>query len=200
MTAGKTPLLDLLVKHSYRYDASAPFRLASGKPSAYYVDCKATTMRGDAADLVGAAFAEHLPLGVQAVGGLTMGSDPIALAVAAYCTRHGRSLNAFSVRKEAKRHGLGKWIEGAVERGAAVAVIDDVVTTGGSTIDAIRKCRDEGLHVAAVIALVDRQEENGLGNIAAVAGPDVPVTAVLTLKELERHANSDRAGLGRDRS
>jgi orotate phosphoribosyltransferase len=97
----RTRLLDLLVKYSYRYDASTPFRLASGKPSAYYVDCKATTMRGEAADIVGAVFAEHLPPSVQAVGGLTMGSDPIALAVAAYCTRHGRSLNAFSVRKEA---------------------------------------------------------------------------------------------------
>src|SRR5512132_2544552 len=77
-TTVRTRLLDLLVKYSYRYDASTPFRLASGKPSAYYVDCKATTMRGEAADIVGAVFAEHLPPSVQAVGGLTMGSDPIA--------------------------------------------------------------------------------------------------------------------------
>jgi orotate phosphoribosyltransferase len=191
-TTVRTRLLDLLVKYSYRHDASMPFRLASGKPSAYYVDCKATTMRGEAGDLIGAAFAELLPAGVQAVGGLTMGSDPIALAVAGYCARHGRPLNAFSVRKEAKRHGLRKWIEGAVESGAAVAVIDDVVTTGGSTIDAIRKCRDEGLRIEAVIALVDRQEENGLDNIATVAGPRVPVTAILTLRELAEHAAAQR--------
>src|SRR5262245_6012368 len=179
-------LLDLLVAHSYRYDPSGSFRLASGRTSTFYVDCKPTTMRGEAQDLVGELVAELLPAGVQAVGGLTMGADPIAQAVAGWCSRHGRPMNAFAVRKEPKKHGLRKWIEGCADRGTAVAVIDDVATTGGSTIDAIRKCRDEGLEVAAVVVLVDR-EEGGLEAIRAEVPPDVPVRAVVTRTELQRH-------------
>jgi len=187
----RTRLRDLLARCSYRHDPAAPFHLSSGKQSPYYVDCKATTMRGEAADLVGAAILEHVPAEAEAVGGLTMGADPIAYAVASYGTRHGRPLNAFSVRKEAKRHGLGKWVEGCATRGTAVVVIDDVVTTGGSTIDAIRKCREEGLRVVAVVALVDREEESGRENIVQAAGPDVPVTAIFTLRELREHAPGD---------
>lgn len=176
-------LLDLLVAHSYQYDPSGRFQLTSGKHSKHYIDCKATTMRGEAKDLVGQLFALHLPASVQAVGGLTMGADPIANAVASYCTRHGRPMDAFAVRKEVKKHGLGKWIEGCAKRGVHVAVLDDVVTTGGSTIDAIRKCREEGLVVDAILVLVDRQEDGGLDAIRREAG-DVPVVAIFTLAEL----------------
>jgi orotate phosphoribosyltransferase len=177
-------LLDLLRRHSYRYDAEGRFELASGKRSCFYIDCRATTMRGDAADLIGALVGEHLPGSVAAIGGLTMGADPIAYATASYCTRHGRPLNAFSVRKEVKRHGLAKFVEGCAERGTAVAVVDDVVTTGGSTVDAIRKCRQEGLEVAAVVVLVDRQEDDGLANVQREAGPAVPVHAIFTLRDV----------------
>jgi orotate phosphoribosyltransferase len=189
--SARTRLLDLLARWSYRHDPTAPFQLSSGKRSPYYVDCKVTTMRGEAVDLVGAAFLDHVPPEAEAVGGLTMGADPIAHAVASYGTRHGRPLNAFSVRKEAKRHGLGKWVEGCAARGTAVVVVDDVVTTGGSTIDAIRKCREEGLRVVAVVALVDREEESGRENIVQAAGPGVPVTAVFTLREIRAHASGE---------
>jgi len=91
----------------------------------------------------------------------------------------------FSVRKEAKKHGTGKWIEGCAPAGTRVAVLDDVITTGGSTIDAIKKCREEGLDVVAVVALVDRQEEDGMENIRRAAGPDVPIRAVFTRADLE---------------
>jgi orotate phosphoribosyltransferase len=187
-------LRDLLVKHSYRYDPAAPFQLASGKRSTDYVDCKATTMRGDAADLVATVVAPELPGEVTALGGLTMGADPIAQATAVYCTRLGRPLDAFSVRKEAKKHGLRKWIEGCAAPGATVAVVDDVVTTGGSTIDAIDRCRQEGLRVAAVVVLVDREEENGLQKIKDKAGPSVPVRAIFTLSELRARANEHSGG------
>lgn len=185
-------LLGLLRQHSYRYDAKGQFPLASGKRSHHYVDCKATTMRGDAADLVGALIAECLPTGVTSVGGLTMGADPIAQAVASYCTRHGRPMDHFAVRKEAKRHGLLKWIEGCAEPGRVVAVVDDVVTTGGSTVDALRKCQEEGLRVAAVIVLVDRQEDGGLERIRQEVGPDIPVRAIFTLEEVA-HAHEHPA-------
>jgi len=181
----RTALLDLLIAHSYRYDPDAPFRLASGKSSTFYIDCRATTMRGVAMEMVGRLVGDHVPADVEAVGGLTMGADPIAIAVASYRTRHGRPLDAFSVRKEAKKHGLAKWVEGPVSAGAKVAVLDDVVTTGGSTIDAIKRCRDAGLEVRAVIVLVDRQEHGGLDDVRREAGPAVPVTAVFTREELQ---------------
>jgi orotate phosphoribosyltransferase len=189
-------LLDLLRTYSYQYDAGGGFRLASGKQSCFYIDCKATTMRGDAADLVGPVVADRLPPEVSAVGGLTMGADPIALATAAYCTRNGRPLSAFSVRKEAKKHGMRKWIEGCGEPGVKVAVLDDVITTGGSTIDAIRKCRQEGLEVVAVIALVDRQEDGGLEAVRREAGPGIPVTAIFTLDEFRSDPSRSRPATG----
>ena len=191
----RTRLLDLLLAHSYRYDPSAPVRLASGKISPYYVDCKATTMRGDAKDLVAELFLEHLPPGVRSVGGLTMGADPIANAIACYATRHGRPMDAFAVRKEVKKHGLGKWIEGCAPSGTRVAVVDDVVTTGNSTIEAIRKCRDERLQVEAVIVLVDREEEGGIEAIKHVAGT-IPVVAIFKLAELhgaQQHPTRSRS-------
>jgi len=189
-------LLELLVRHSYRYDASASFELASGKRSKFYVDCKATTMRGDGQALVGELVAAHLPAGIQAAGGLTMGADPIAIAVASYCTRSGRPLNAFSVRKESKKHGLGRWIEGGVQRGTRVAVIDDVVTTGGSTIDAIKRCREEGLEVGAVVVLVDREEEGGLDAIRKEAGPAVTIARIFRLAELQARAEAQAPSSG----
>src|SRR5262249_48213139 len=157
-----TQLLALLVKHSYRYDPTGSFLLASGKRSSYYVDCRATTMRSEAFDLVGAVVGAQLPRDVEALGGLTLGADPIAPATASYCTGHGRPLAYFIVRKEAKGHGLGKRIEGPVRAGTKVAVIDDVVTTGSSTVEAIMRCKEAGLILAAVVVLVDRQEEEGL--------------------------------------
>jgi orotate phosphoribosyltransferase len=189
-------LLDLLVRYSYKYDPSGPFQLASGKRSRFYVDCKATTMRGEAKELVGGLVAAQIPADVAAVGGLTMGADPIAGAVASYCTRHGRPMNAFSVRKEPKKHGLGKWIEGGVQRGTRVAVVDDVVTTGSATIDAIRRCREEGLEVGAVVVLVDREEEGGLAAIRKEGGPGLPVTRIFTLAELQERADTRASSAG----
>jgi len=180
----RSSLLELLRRHSYQYDPEGRFELTSGKQSRFYVDCKRTTMRGDAAEPIGALVAEHLPRGVTAVGGLTLGADPIAQATASYCTRHGRPVDAFAVRKDAKRHGLRRWIEGCAEPGATVAVVDDVVTTGGSTIQAIERCRQEGLQVAAVVVLVDRQEEEGIARIREVAGAGVPVTAIFTIDDV----------------
>jgi orotate phosphoribosyltransferase len=140
-------------------------------------------------ELVGELVAEQIPPGVRAVGGLTMGADPIAAAVASYSTRHGRALDAFSVRREAKKHGLAKYIEGFVEAGSQIAIVDDVVTTGGSTIDAIRRCRQEGLQLRAVIVLVDRQEDDGLEAIRREAGADVLVHAIFTRDELRAHGD-----------
>jgi len=190
-------LLRLLVERSYRQSDTPSFRLASGKLSNFYIDCKVTTMCGDAMPLVGEVVAPHLPPEAEAVGGLTMGADWIAAATAYFCTANGQRVDAFSVRKEPKKHGLKKWIEGSARTGARVVVIDDVVTTGGSTIDAIDRCREEGLVVVGVVVLIDRQEEHGMEVIRQKAGPSVPLHAVFVRSDLEREwqarKNSDTA-------
>lgn len=186
----RAKLLELLVTRSYRRADAPTFRLASGKLSDFYIDCKMTTLHAQAMPLIGEVCARELPDGVDAVGGLTMGADPIAHAIAHYCALHGRPVNAFSVRKEAKKHGTRKWIEGGVEAGSSVVVLDDVVTTGGSTIDAIRKCREEGLQVVGVLVLVDRQEEGGLDAIRRETGPEVPVRVIFTKADLEAFSTS----------
>jgi len=186
----RAKLLDLLVTRSYRHAETPSFLLASGKLSDFYIDCKMTTMNGQAMPLVGEVFANQLPDSIHAVGGLTMGADPIAHAIAYYCALQGRAVNAFSVRKEPKKHGTRKWIEGCVEPGCTVVVLDDVVTTGASTIDAIRKCREEGLQVVAITALVDRQEEGGLEAIRREAGADVSVRAIFTKSDIEAFSKS----------
>jgi orotate phosphoribosyltransferase len=191
----RTRLLDLLIDRSYRRADTPSFRLTSGKLSDFYVDCKATTMCGEAMPLVGEVVFKLLPKTASAVGGLTMGADWLAAATSYYGQLHGRRLDAFSVRKEPKKYGMKKWIEGCADRGAKVVIVDDVVTTGGSTIDAIKRCREEGLEVVGVVVLVDRQEEDGMENIRRNAGAGVPVHAVFTGADLEAHrrahANAD---------
>ncbi len=173
LAARKAELLEILVKKSVRRGS---FTLASGATSDLYVNCKPTTQDPAAALLVGALgwqllkkTAEAKGVQIQAVGGLTMGADPIALSIgiAAQLAEPGNSLQTFTVRKEAKKHGLQKRIEGNFSAGDTVVVIDDVITTGGSTLQAIDAVEAEGGKVAFVLALVDRQEQHGRENIEA---------------------------------
>jgi len=186
----RATLLDMLVKHSYHRAPDDRFELSSGKRSNFYIDCKTTTMRSEAMPYVARAVLAHFPADADAVGGLTLGADAIAGATAFYCQTIGRHVDSFTVRKSAKSHGMMKFIEGCP--GARVVVVDDVVTTGGSTIDAIRKCRDAGIQVVAVVALVDR-EEGGMDAVRAEAGPGIPVSAVFTRSDLEAHWQSLQA-------
>ena len=186
-------LLDLLVKHSYHRAPDNRFELSSGKRSNFYIDCKTTTMRGEAMPLVGCEVVARFPAGVESVGGLTLGADAIAGATAFYSQTTTRPVDSFTVRKSAKSHGMMKFIEGCP--GARVVVVDDVVTTGGSTIDAIRKCREANIEVVGVVVLVDR-EEGGMDAVRAEAGPGIPVSAVFTKSELEAHWQSRRSGSG----
>ncbi len=140
--------------------------LSSGKASDFYVDCKQSVLTAEGHFLVGQLFLalieQHAPQ-VEAVGGLTMGADPLASAVATLSFVAGRPRAAFYVRKEPKGHGTGQWIEGtrSLRAGMPVAIVEDVVTTGASTLRAIERARLFGLEVALVLALVDREEEGG---------------------------------------
>ena len=142
------------------------FVLASGRRSSLYVDCRITTMSPDGQLLIGRAGLAALAASgwsVDAVGGLTLGADPIAYAIAhasalAAETQGAPMLRAFTVRKEAKQHGTGKLIEGPFRSGDRVAVVEDVITTGGSALKAVDAVRQAGGEVVGVLALVDREE------------------------------------------
>jgi orotate phosphoribosyltransferase len=137
--------------------------LASGQKSDFYIDCKQTVLTAEGHFLVGSlllGLVRERAIGVEAIGGLTMGADPLASAVSTLSYVAGRSLTAFYVRKEAKGHGTGQWIEGAksLRPGMPVAILEDVVTTGGSALKAIARAREFGLDIKLILALVDREE------------------------------------------
>jgi len=188
MLSAVEQLLELLVNRSYRWDPVNKFKLTSGKLSDYYFECKLTTFYATALPLVGEVLYEMVKEhAVAAVGGLTQGADPLALATSYYSAIQGDPIQAFSVRKEPKQHGARRWIEGCVNPGDIVFVLDDVVTTGGSTIQAIRACRKEELDVRGALVLVDREEDNGLMNIQTELGGDLPVLSVFKRTEIEAY-------------
>ena len=157
--ADRERLLGLLRVHSFE---RRKVTLASGRESNFYIDCKRTTLAAEGHWLVGRLLLERiqrLENPVQAVGGLTLGADPIASAVSMASWLGARPLQAFIVRKEAKGHGTGRFIEGPpLQAGTRVAIVEDVVTTGGSGLKACERVEEAGLQVAGVFALVDRQE------------------------------------------
>lgn len=161
MKSDRNRLRELLREHSLIF---GDFTLTSGQKSRYYFDSKRTTLLPDGAYLTAREVLRVLrDNGIQAdaIGGMTLGADPIVCPVAALSHLEGPALRAFIVRKEAKEHGTGRKIEGSVKPGSRVVVVDDVVTTGESTLKAIAAATDEGLEVVAVVCLVDREEGGG---------------------------------------
>ena len=151
-------LIELLANRSLR---RGEFVLSSGKTSSYYIDARLTTMSGVGQILVGEAGLEAIQAAgwhPRAVGGLTLGADPVAYAIAAAATRAGMELDAFTVRKEQKAHGTGRLIEGPFPENGAVVVVEDVITTGESALRAIDSIRNAGATILGVLAVVDRQE------------------------------------------
>ncbi|RMH44959.1 MAG: orotate phosphoribosyltransferase [Deltaproteobacteria bacterium] len=163
-------LLELLRDYAYQ---RRTVTLASGKTSNFYIDTKQVTLTAEGHFLIGQCMRheiDRLAPEVVAIGGMTMGADPLASATSLTSYLAGRPLDAFYVRKQPKGHGTGQWIEGATRLppNAPVAVLEDVVTTGGSTLAAIERVRAAGFDVRVVIAVVDRQE-GGRAAIAAQA-------------------------------
>ncbi len=197
---------DSLMKHSElakmiidrSYQEAKPgefFVLASGKRSRFYFECKKTTWSAAASPLIARAFIEkihELPAVPNAVGGLKSGADPIAYSISIHSTYAGLGpeIRAFSIRKERKGHGAGQIIEGCVDPGETVVIVDDVVTSGLSVVQAINTCRDEGLEIAAAMILVDREDEQkGMDRIREEV-PGVPVTAIFKWSELSQMIES----------
>ncbi len=178
-------LLNLLLKKSFRYRSDPPFKLVSGKESPYYIDCKPTSNNAEGLTLIGEIFFDLIrDLDVDAIGGLTMGADPIAHATSMASYQKGKPINSFCVRSKPKDHGTTKMIEGEVQNGDRVIIVDDVITTGGSTIRAIEAAKDFGLQVVKVVVLVDREE----GGKEAIEKLGPTVEAVFTLTELKELA------------
>ena len=177
----KQELIDILCRRSFKYTEEPSFKLVSGRMSRFYVNCKPTTLSARGMYLVGnLMFNQIKDSAATAVGGLTFGADPIAVATAFASELNGRPLDAFSIRKTQKNHGIIKWVEGDLQPGQPVVIIDDVATTGGSTVKAVERAQSEGLEVIKSVILVDRQE-GGLDNIRAHVEE---VSAIVTRDEL----------------
>ena len=181
MASGRQELLSLLATKSFRL---GEFKLSSGGSSDYYIDCRTTTLDARGARLTGQVFLEEIRAhgwNPQAIGGLTMGADPIVVAVAVV----SGIIHGFLVRKAEKQHGTGQRIEGFREKPARVVIVDDVCTTGGSTVQAIEAAREFGFEIVGVMCLVEREEAGGRANVEKAAAP-APFVAVFGASEVRK--------------
>ncbi len=183
MNTSRADLLCLLALKSFRL---GEFKLSSGGTSDYYIDCRTTTLDAKGSRLTGEVFLDEIRRrgwNPQAIGGLTMGADPIVVAVSVV----SGELHGFLVRKAEKQHGTGQRIEGFREKGARVVIVDDVCTTGASTVQAIEAAREFGFNVVGAMCLVEREEAKGRTNVEKAAAP-AKFVSIFTAREVrEEH-------------
>ena len=171
-------LLPLLAQKAYRH---GNFTLASGRTSDHYVNCKPVSLSGEGLALLAALMLQQVEDTAVAVAGLTLGADPLVSAVAMRAALNGRNLDALIVRKEAKGHGTGAWLEGPLpEPGSRITVLEDVVTTGGSSLKAVNQLREAGYQVERVVTIVDRQE----GGLEAMTAAGLDLRSLFLLDEI----------------
>jgi len=181
MSSARQKLLSTLAHKSFRL---GEFKLSSGATSDYYIDCRTTTLDAKGSRLAGEVFLEEIRTRgwkPHAIGGLTMGADPIVVAVSVV----SGDLNGFLVRKAEKQHGTGQRIEGFREKGARVVIVDDVCTTGASTIQAIEAAREFGFEIVGVMCLVEREEANGRPDVEQAAAP-APFISIFTASDVRK--------------
>jgi orotate phosphoribosyltransferase len=181
MHSARQKLLSTLAHKSFRL---GEFKLSSGGTSDYYIDCRTTTLDAKGSRLTGEVFTEEIQRRgwkPRAIGGLTMGADPIVVAVSVV----SGELDGFLVRKAEKQHGTGQRIEGFREKGARVVVVDDVCTTGSSTVQAIEAAREFGFEVVGVMCLVEREEAKGRPNVEKAAAP-APFVSIFTANDVRK--------------
>ena len=179
MHSARQSLLRILAQKSFKL---GQFKLSSGGTSDYYIDCRITTLDAQGSRLTGEVFVEEIRergWKPAAVGGLTMGADPIVVA-AAVCSGE---FHGFLVRKAEKQHGTGQRIEGFREKGAHVVIVDDVCTTGASTVQAIEAAREFGFNVVAAMCLVEREEAKGRTSVEKAAAP-APFVSIFTANDV----------------
>jgi orotate phosphoribosyltransferase len=179
MPSSRKDLLRLLASTSFRL---GQFKLSSGATSDYYIDCRTTTLDAKGAGLVGRVFFDEIRergWKPEAVGGLTLGADPIVTAISVV----SGEVNGFLVRKAEKQHGTKQRIEGFCEKGAPVVIVDDVCTTGASTVQAIEAGREFGFNIIGVMCLVEREEAKGRANVEKAAAP-APFVSIFTARDI----------------
>lgn len=175
----KTKLIDLIEQHALKF---GEFTLASGKTANFYLDCRKLTLTGEGANVIAQGILEQIQDDwPDAVGGMAIGADPITAAVVTCAWQQGKSLNGFIVRKEPKQHGTGQQVEGPVAAGQRAIIVEDVVTSGGSSIRAIEYAREFGLIVDRVITVVDREQ----GAAEKFTEIGVNLTSLVKLSELD---------------
>jgi orotate phosphoribosyltransferase len=196
MSDARQQLLTLLSQQSFRL---GQFKLSSGGTSDYYIDCRTTTLHAEGARLTGRVFLDEIQRRnwrPQAIGGLTMGADPIVVSVAMLSAQQAQSgstdatapgayelIHGFLVRKVEKAHGTGQRVEGFREKGASVVIVDDVCTTGASTVQAIEAAHEFGFEIVGVMCLVEREESAGRAAVESAAAP-VPFVSIFTASEV----------------
>jgi orotate phosphoribosyltransferase len=169
-------LLSLLAERAYRH---GEFTLASGRTSHHYVNCKPVSLSGVGLALLAAEMLAEVEDDAVAVAGLTLGADPLVSGVALQAALAGRDLDALIVRKQAKGHGTGAWLEGPLPpAGSRITVLEDVVTTGGSSLKAVEQLRQAGYSVTRVVTIVDRQE----GGLAAMTAAGLELRSLFLLE------------------
>ena len=174
----KAELLKMIKESGYK---KGEFTLSSGKTSDHYVNCKPVTLTGRGLTLTSMMLLEHV--NTRVVAGLTLGADPLVSGVAVCSALDMRLVDALIVRKEAKGHGTQAWIEGPeIPEGTKITVLEDVITTGGSAIKAVKKLRDAGYKVDRIVAVVDRQEDSEAD--IAMKEEGLELISLFTLKEL----------------
>ena len=175
-------LKEMIVEKAFKVSDTPTFKLASGKLSRYYVNCRLVTLDPEGMILIGNLISDRIDnSAIDAIGGPALGAIPIIDAVAMISYQKGKVVKPFYVRERMKDHGIAKKIEGNISKGDRVIIVDDVITTGGSTIRAIECVRDEGLEVVKVIALVDREE----GGREAIKQHVKDVESLLTMSNLK---------------
>ena len=170
----------LLKERAYRH---GQYTLSSGKESEHYVNCKPVTLSCEGNALLSHLMLKHIEKEAVAVGGLTLGADPLVSGVSVVSALDGKIVNALIVRKEAKGHGTEAWIEGLLPpEGTLVTVLEDVVTTGGSAVKAVDKLRDAGYKVGRIVCIVDRQEDGEADKL--MKEKNLELKSLFTLKDL----------------
>ncbi len=176
-------LLSLIAMNAYRY---GDFTLSSGRKSSHYVNCKPVTLSGEGLVLLSKIMLEKVNHESVAVAGITLGGDPLVTAVSLQATQEGRLLDALIVRKEAKGHGTSSWLEGPLPpAGSKITVLEDVVTTGGSSLKAVTKLRDAGYIVEQIISIVDREE----GGKIAINKAGIDLISIFLINEISHEYN-----------
>ncbi len=180
----KENLLTLLAQKAYRF---GDFSLASGKKSSHYVNCKPVSLSGPGLLSISTLFLNQIDENNSGVAGLTLGADPLVSGVVILGAQSGIDLSGLIVRKEAKGHGTGAWLEGPLPRkGSVITVLEDVVTTGGSSLKAVEKLRTKGYLVKKVLAIVDREE----GGENAMNKADLDLNSLFSLTEIIERAKN----------